>query len=144
MICTGTGSAPMRAMTERRRRKWARGAAEAGGSMTLFFGARTKDELPYFGPLQKLPADFIDVQLAFSREPGQDREYVQDRMRARADAVARLLKDDNTFVYICGHKRMEDGVSAAFDDICRANGLDWKELRDQLRRTGRYHVETYY
>ncbi len=144
MICTGTGSAPMRAMTERRRRKWARGAAEAGGAMTLFFGARTRDELPYFGPLMKLPKDFINVQLAFSREAGQDKQYVQDRMRAESDAVAKLLGDDNTFVYICGHKRMEDGVAAAFDAICRDHGLDWPALRDELRRTGRYHVETYY
>ena len=36
----------------------------------LFFGARTKEELPYFGPLQSLPKDFIDINFAFSRTPG--------------------------------------------------------------------------
>ena len=34
----------------------------------LFFGARTKEELPYFGPLKNLPKDFIDINFAFSRE----------------------------------------------------------------------------
>ena len=34
----------------------------------LFFGARAPGELPYFGPLLKLPADFIDINLAFSRD----------------------------------------------------------------------------
>ena len=48
MICTGTGSAPMRAMTERRRRK---SVPTEDGKLMLFFGARTPDELPYFGPL---------------------------------------------------------------------------------------------
>jgi hypothetical protein len=50
-----------------------------GGKLMLFFGARTKEELPYFGPLQNLPKDFIDINFAFSRTPGQPRRYVQDR-----------------------------------------------------------------
>src|SRR5262249_53374366 len=65
MICTGTGSAPMRAMTERRRRRI---KEKEGGELMLFFGARRPEELPYFGPLMKLPKDFIDINLAFSRE----------------------------------------------------------------------------
>ena len=68
MVCTGTGSAPMRAMTERRRRRI---ALKEGGTLMLFFGARAPAELPYFGPLQKLPKDFIDINFAFSRVEGQ-------------------------------------------------------------------------
>ena len=41
MICTGTGSAPMRAMTEWRRRRRKTGKFE-GGKLMLFFGARTR------------------------------------------------------------------------------------------------------
>ncbi len=55
MVCTGTGSAPMRAMTERRRRQIGKGES---GRLMLFFGARTQQELPYFGPLLKLPQRF--------------------------------------------------------------------------------------
>ena len=140
MVCTGTGSAPMRAMTERRRR---RAALKEGGEMALFFGARTPEELPYFGPLMKLPKELIDVQLAFSRLADRPKQYVQDRMRAGGDKLARLLADGNTFVYLCGHKQMEEGVNAAFADVCRAHGLDWTALREELRAAGRYHVETY-
>ena len=139
MICTGTGSAPFRAMTERRRRKSVRGIA---GTLNLFFGARRKSELPYFGPLMKLPKPLIDVELAFSREPGQPKEYVQDRLRARGGDIAALLQDENTYLYICGHKRMEAGD--ALTDICAANGVAWVELRDEMRNFGRLHVETYY
>ena len=140
MICTGTGSAPMRAMTERRRRRM---ALKEGGELVLFFGARTPGELPYFGPLMKLPPELIDVQLAFSRLPGKPREYVQDRIRACAEKVARLVNDENTFIYICGHKQMEAGVDEAMAAVCSAQGRDWSALRDTLRAAGRYHVETY-
>ena len=142
MICTGTGAAPMRAMTERRRRKWARGES-AGGKLLLFFGARTPGELPYFGPLTKLPPDFIDVQFAFSRDPARPKEYVQDRMRSRAGELTGLLADTSAYFYLCGHKRMEEGVDNAFAAICRDAGLHWPQLKAELRRSGRYHVETY-
>jgi benzoyl-CoA 2,3-dioxygenase component A len=140
MICTGTGAAPMRAMTERRRRRL---ALKEGGELLLFFGARNPEELPYFGPLQKLPTSLVDVQLAFSRLADKPKEYVQDRMQACADKVARLLADEMSYIYICGHKQMEQGVEAAFEKICSAQGRDWAALRDQLRANGRYHVETY-
>jgi benzoyl-CoA 2,3-dioxygenase component A len=140
MVCTGTGSAPMRAMTERRRRRI---ALKEGGELMLFFGARVAGELPYFGPLLKLPKDFIDINFAFSRVRGEPKKYVQDRIRERSADVARLLGDANCFVYICGLKGMEQGVDEAFRDACRAHGMDWGTLRPVLRGEGRYHVETY-
>ena len=140
MICTGTGAAPMRAMTERRRRRL---ALREGGEILIFFGARGPQELPYHGPLMKLPRSLIDVELAFSRVPDQPKQYVQDRMRARADDVFRLVMDGDCFVYVCGHKRMEIGVTEALRDICRARGVDWDERRDTMLREGRFHIETY-
>ena len=140
MVCTGTGSAPMRAMTERRRRRI---ALQEGGALMLFFGARSEGELPYHGPLLKLPKDFIDINFAYSRVPGRPKEYVQDRIRARAADVVRLLDDANCYVYICGLKGMEQGVDAAFRDACASHGRDWDQLLPALRAQGRYHVETY-
>jgi len=140
MICTGTGSAPMRAMTERRRRRM---ALQEGGKLMLFFGARRREELPYFGPLMKLPKDFIDVNLAFSRETGQPKTYVQDLIRARGNEVARLLQDDDCFIYLCGLKGMESGVLEAFREVCRDHGLDWDRLKPGLRSKSRLHIETY-
>ena len=140
MICTGTGSAPMRAMTERRRRRI---AEKEGGSLMLFFGARAPEELPYFGPLMKLPKDFIDINLAFSRVPGKQKQYVQDLIRQRASDVARLLADENCFIYVCGLKGMEDGVAQAFQEVCSQHGMDWAAVLPTLREKGRYHLETY-
>ena len=139
MICTGTGSAPMRAMTEQRRRNRQPG----DGELLLFFGARAPGELPYFGPLMKLPKDFIDINLAFSRVPGQPKQYVQDLIRERGDKVAAMLRDENCYIYICGLKGMESGVMEAFADVSRAHGLDWSALWPRLLENARIHIETY-
>jgi benzoyl-CoA 2,3-epoxidase subunit A len=142
MICTGTGSAPMRAMTEWRRRLRASAKFE-GGKLMLFFGARTQEELPYFGPLQNLPKDFIDIHFAFSRTPGKPKHYVQDLMRERAADLAPLLADANSYFYVCGLKSMEEGVVLALHDIAQAAGLNWETLGAALKREGRLHLETY-
>ena len=142
MICTGTGSAPMRAMTEWRRRLRASGKFE-GGKLLLFFGARTQEELPYFGPLQNLPKDFIDTNFAFSRTPGAPKRYVQDAMRERAADLAVLLQDPNTYFYVCGLKSMEEGVVLALRDVAQGAGLDWDTIGAALKREGRLHLETY-
>jgi len=168
MICTGTGSAPMRAMTEWRRRlrhaaagpsqggtatqgggageagSWGPGGGKfEGGKLMLFFGARTKEELPYFGPLQNLPKDFIDTSFAFSRTPGQPKRYVQDVIRERAADVGPLLADPNTFFYVCGLKAMEEGVVLALRDVAQQAGLNWDTVGPALKREGRLHLETY-
>ena len=66
MICTGTGSAPMRAFTMNRQRT----SPDAKNTMMLFFGARTPQSLPYFGPLKKLSESLLKKHLVFSREEG--------------------------------------------------------------------------
>jgi benzoyl-CoA 2,3-epoxidase subunit A len=142
MICTGTGSAPMRAMTEWRRRLRKSGKFE-GGKLMLFFGARTKQELPYFGPLGNLPKDFIDINFAFSRTPGQPKRYVQDLMRERAADLAPLIADPDAYFYVCGLKAMEEGVVLALREIALQAGLDWETHGPTLKRHGRLHLETY-
>ena len=142
MICTGTGSAPMRAMTEWRRRLRSSGKFE-GGKLMLFFGARTQEELPYFGPLQNLPKDFIDIEFTFSRTPGQPKRYVQDALRERAADLVPLLQDPNACFYVCGLKAMEEGVVLALRDVATQAGLDWDTVGAALKREGRLHLETY-
>ncbi|MCY4301091.1 MAG: benzoyl-CoA 2,3-epoxidase subunit BoxA [Aestuariivita sp.] len=139
MICTGTGSAPMRAFTMARRRT----AGVQNGRMVMFFGARTPDSLPYFGPLKKVPSKFLKKYLVYSRQPGQKKEYVQDRMLVERELVAGMLQDAHTHIYICGLKAMEDGVDKAFRNIAESVGLKWSRCREVMREESRYHVETY-
>jgi benzoyl-CoA 2,3-dioxygenase component A len=137
MICTGTGSAPMRAFTMRRQRT----IGGKSGGMTIFFGARTPESLPYFGPLSKVPASQLDQHLVYSRQ--DEKEYVQDRLIKEEEKVAELLGDPNTHIFICGLRGMEEGVERAFASIAEGMGEQWTALRDVMREDGRYHVETY-
>ncbi|WP_425099029.1 benzoyl-CoA 2,3-epoxidase subunit BoxA [Tropicibacter sp. S64] len=138
MVCTGTGSAPMRAFTMRRQRT----VGTKNGGMTMFFGARSEGALPYFGPLGKVPQALLDKHLVYSRGEGP-KEYVQDRMRAEEEKVAELIADPQTHVYICGLRGMEEGVEKALTNIAESIGVQWRALRDTMREEGRYHVETY-
>lgn len=139
MICTGTGSAPFRGFTMRRQRE----KPTQSGSLTLAFGARRQGELPYFGPLNKVPESFMKKLFAFSRQEDGPKQYVQDKLREESKQVATLLQDANGYIYICGLKAMEQGVEEALSDIARGVGVDWAGLRDTMREDGRYHVETY-
>ncbi|MBL4597584.1 MAG: benzoyl-CoA 2,3-epoxidase subunit BoxA [Rhizobiaceae bacterium] len=139
MICTGTGSAPFRGFTMRRQRE----TPTAKNSLSLYFGARKPDDLPYFGPLNKIPDSFLKKVFAFSRLDGQPKQYVQDMIREEKAAVAKLLGEPNTYIYVCGLKEMEHGVEEALSDIAREAGIEWKTLKDTMRENGRYHVETY-
>lgn len=139
MICTGTGSAPFRAFTERRRRTM----PDAPGKLALFFGARRPEELPYFGPLQEVPEKLLSKHLCYSRVPDQPRVYVQDRLRTKGARIAELIGDPHTHIYICGLKGMESGVDEAFADVCRHASIDWSQVKPAMRDSGRYHVETY-
>lgn len=139
MICTGTGSAPFRGFTMRRQRE----NSGIDGKLSLYFGARTPEHLPYFGPLKKVPENFLKKHFAFSRQDGQPKAYVQDKIRENATEVAQLLQDPKGYIYMCGKKEMEAGVEQALSDVARGIGLEWTSIRDAMREDGRYHVETY-
>mgnify|MGYP003893423169 CR=1 FL=1 len=139
MLCVagGSGLAPILAILQE--------AVAAGVTRpaTLLFGARTQEELPYFGPLLNLPKDFIDIHFAFSRTPAQPKRYVQDAMRERAADLGPLLADPNAYFYVCGLKAMEEGVVLELHDIAQGAGLEWAHIGAALKREGRLHLVTY-
>ncbi|MGI9425201.1 MAG: benzoyl-CoA 2,3-epoxidase subunit BoxA [Hyphomicrobiaceae bacterium] len=139
MICTGTGSAPFRAFTMRRQRT----SPTADGHLLLYFGARTPDTLPYFGPLKRVPDSLMTQRLVYSRVPGQPKTYVQDQMRTDAALLAPYIANRRTYIYVCGLKGMEDGVEKALEEVCGDAGLEWSALRARMREDGRFHIETY-
>ena len=112
MICTGTGVSPFRGFTHRRRRTF----PNARGKLILIYGARSPEELPYFGPLQKYVQTELHRELVYSRAQSE-KEYVQDRLRSHPREVAGLLRSDNSYIYVCGLRGVEDGVEAALSDI---------------------------
>lgn len=139
MVCTGTGVSPFRGFTHRRRRTSPHGP----GGLYLFFGARTPQELPYFGPLQRYLQTELHRELVYSRLDLSEREYVQDRLLKRPALVAGLLQKPTTHFYVCGLLGLEEGVDQAVSTICENYGLNWPSLRTRMREEGRFHIETY-
>ena len=54
-----------------------------------------------------------------------------------------MIEDPKTHVYMCGLRGMEPGIDEAMTAAAAAKGLDWAELRPQLKKAERWHVETY-
>ena len=57
--------------------------------------------------------------------------------------LARMLRDEKQYFYLCGLKGMESGVLDALRSACESQGLDWTQLESELRSQRRLHVEVY-
>jgi len=151
MLATGTGIAPMRAYlrrmfepSEREKNNW-----NFKGKAWLFMGAPKSANLLYEEDLQRYLENYPDnfkYTKAISREQQNTkggRMYIQDRVLESANELFNMIEDDKTHIYLCGLKGMEPGIDEAMTKAAKEKGLDWAELRPQLRKAGRWHVETY-
>ena len=151
MLATGTGIAPMRTYlrrmfesNERKANGWS-----FKGKAWLFMGAPKTANLLYdddFNNYLKEYPDNFRYTKAISREEQNSkggRMYIQDRVSEHADEIFAMIEDPKTHVYMCGLRGMEPGIDEAMSAAAAAKGLDWKELRPQLKKADRWHVETY-
>ncbi len=151
MLATGTGIAPMRAYlrrmfepSEREKNNW-----NFKGKAWLFMGAPKSANLLYEEDLQRYLANYPDnfkYTKAISREQQNakgGRMYIQDRVTESANELFNMIEDEKTHIYLCGLKGMEPGIDEAMTKAAQEKGLNWAELRPQLRKAGRWHVETY-
>jgi ferredoxin--NADP+ reductase len=151
MLATGTGLAPMRAFlrrmfepTEKEKNNW-----NFRGKAWLFMGAPKSANLLYEEDLQRYLADNPDnfkYTKAISREQQNTkggRMYIQDRVLESANELFNMIEDEKTHIYLCGLKGMEPGIDEAMTKAAEEKGLNWSELRPQLKKAGRWHVETY-
>jgi len=152
MLATGTGIAPMRAYL---RRMFDHGERAKNpdyqfrGKAWLFMGAPKTANLLYEDDLQQYMADFPEnfrYTKAISREQQNakgGRMYIQDRVLENAEEIFSWIEDPKTHVYMCGLRGMEPGIDEAMTAAAAAKGLNWAELRPQLKKAERWHVETY-
>ena len=151
MLATGTGIAPMRTYLRRMFESKERNANgwSFKGKAWLFMGAPKTANLLYDDDfnhyLNEYPDNFRYTK-AISREEQNSkggRMYIQDRVSEHADEIFAMIEDPKTHVYMCGLRGMEPGIDEAMAAAAAAKGLDWKELRPQLKKADRWHVETY-
>ena len=151
MFATGTGIAPMRTYlrrmfeaSERDKNGW-----KFRGKAWLFMGAPKTPNLLYDDDFEKYQEEFPDnfrYTKAISREQKNTkggRMYIQDRVLEHADEIFSMIEDPKTHVYMCGLRGMEPGIDEAMTAAASSKGLDWAELRPQLKKADRWHVETY-
>jgi len=110
----------------------------------LFYGCRyAKGDMLYADELEAFQASGItELQMAFSREPGQPRMFVQQVIERERDQVWELT-EAGAVIYVCGNANtMAPGVRAVLMDIYRAktNGSDSsaEEWIQGLRDADRY------
>ncbi|CAI8175997.1 MAG: Ferredoxin--NADP reductase [Prochlorococcus marinus str. MIT 9215] len=151
MLATGTGIAPMRTYlrrmfepAERTKNGW-----NFRGKAWLFMGAPYTANLLYDEDFNRYKSEFpenFQYTKAISREQKNakgGRMYIQDKVMEHADEIFKLIENPKTHVYICGLKGMEPGIDEAMTTAAAAKGINWSELRPQLKKADRWHVETY-
>ncbi|MEH1792225.1 MULTISPECIES: ferredoxin--NADP reductase [unclassified Nostoc] len=152
MMATGTGIAPMRAYLWRQFKdaeKAANPEYQFKGFSWLIFGVPTTPNLLYKEELEEIQQKYPDnfrLTAAISREqknPQGGRMYIQDRVAEHADELWQLIKNEKTHTYICGLRGMEEGIDAALTAAAAKEGVTWSDYQKQLKKGGRWHVETY-
>jgi cytochrome P450/NADPH-cytochrome P450 reductase len=142
MVGAGTGMAPFRGFLQERA-----ALAEKGvpvGKSILFYGCRNAEhDMLYADELKAFEESGVtELQVAFSREPGQPRMFVQQVIERERDHVWELIEAD-AVIYVCGNANtMAPGVRAALMDTYRAktNGSDTtaEDWLQKLRDADRY------
>jgi len=142
MVGAGTGMAPFRGFLQERADLKEKGVP-IGESM-LFYGCRNaKGDMLYADELKAFEeAGVTKLEVAFSREPGEPRTFVQHLIERERDHVWNLI-EGGAVIYVCGNANtMAPGVRAALLDIYRAktNGADPSadEWLQGLRDADRY------
>jgi len=142
LVATGTGIAPFRAFLHRIYHEhpgWT-------GSIMLFFGVRTAAECLYRDEIDSfLSRPNFQRTYAFSREQTTAdgrRLYVQHRMAERLDELRALLGRENSYLYICGLRGMEDGIESVLCEPSSDAGAGCLSF-EALKQGGRLFIETY-
>ncbi len=152
MLATGTGIAPFRAYLWRMFKEDERKANpdyDFKGLAWLIFGIPTSPNILYKEELEQLEQQYPDnfrLTCAISREQKNSqggRMYIQDRVAEHAEELWNLIQKGNTHTYICGLKGMEGGIDEALSAVAAKDGVNWSDYQRQLKREGRWHVETY-
>ncbi len=150
MLATGTGIAPFRAFLWRMfKERDLNPDYQFRGFAWLIFGIPYTQNILYRQDLEEMASQYPNhfrLTLAISREqktPDGGKMYVQNRVSEYADELFELIQKPNTHVYMCGLKGMEPPISQTFAAEAAKRGMNWEELRKQMKKEERWHVEVY-
>lgn len=139
-FATGTGIAPFRGMIM--------DLVKAGSKneMVMVFGCPYRTDLLYADYFNTLDADLPNFHYLkmISREESRSdgsKPYVQSALTYNEDLLGPILRKDNTLVYICGLKGMEEGILKTL--LKQGLTAYVTETEKGLKHTDRMFVEVY-
>ena len=95
---------------------------------------------------KKMLLDF-KREVAFSREPGQPKQYVQNLVTRDAERVFDLWMRKGGYIYICGKTKMAEEVRQALLEILKHLGnmdkVSAAETLERMRNDGRYQEDIF-
>jgi ferredoxin--NADP+ reductase len=148
MMGTGTGIAPFRAFLWRMFKE-NNPDYQFKGLAWLFFGCAYSGNILYKDDLEAMTANYPEnfkLTYAISREQQNSeggKMYIQHRIAENADRLWELVQQENTHTYICGLRGMEGGIDEGMSAAAAKFGVDWSTYLRDLKKAGRWHVETY-
>lgn len=148
MMATGTGIAPFRAFLWRMFKEQHEDY-KFKGLAWLFFGVAYTPNILYKDELEELQSKFPEnfrLTYAISREQKNaegGKMYIQNRIQENADELWNLIQNPKTHTYICGLKGMEGGIDQGLSAAAGKFDVNWSDYQKQLKKAGRWHVETY-
>eukprot|EP00795_Rhopilema_esculentum_P015606 gene15605-6882_t len=151
MIGPGTGIAPFRAFWQQRFYEIQNGTMKEDlGPIELYFGCRTsKLDFIYKDELQEMSEGGVldGLHTAFSREPGQPKQYVQDLLKKNYEQICELILLNGGHIFVCGDVSMASDVSNTLlnllQEFAALSQVEAQELMAQLRSSGRYHEDIF-
>ncbi|KAI8916279.1 cytochrome P450 [Gorgonomyces haynaldii] len=144
MVAAGTGLAPFLGFLDHRRAQGIKSSLKGGKAATyLIFGCRNQDDYICKAQVESYVADgTLDaVFVAFSRQDGQPKKYVQDVVKEQATLLGGLLTQKNGTVYVCGAGAMSRGVKASLEGVFAAQGKEG--FFEKLASGGRFNEDTW-
>mmetsp|Transcript_11158 Transcript_11158/g.35439 ORF Transcript_11158/g.35439 Transcript_11158/m.35439 type:complete len:738 (+) Transcript_11158:62-2275(+) len=128
MVCAGTGIASFRGFLQRRRHEL--DGQPAPAPCHLFFGVRDKEHLLFQSELEGYKADgtLTELHVAFSRQGGSFKQYVQDVIEMAAEEMGKLILEHAAKVFVVHSSRnahaMGSAVHSAIEGcVCKAGGM---------------------
>lgn len=127
-FATGTGIAPFRGMLIELLE------SDYKGTVALVFGCAYRTDLIYSDFLYELDRKhenfhYITCVSRENRRPDGTKNYVQCSIEDCQDQLSPIFKQENTLIYICGLKGMENGI---YHNLAKQGHMDYLELKGGL------------
>jgi len=117
LCAAGTGIAPFRGYWQQRSALIARGVTL--GPCALVFGCRQESEFLFRDEVKMAESTgaITHLLIAYSREPGTEKQYVQDVFKAKADVLRPMIQHPMCCVYVCGQHTMPNNIRTAIAEV---------------------------